>query len=141
MLMETPSDVTVLKENEIFVFGSNESGKHGAGAARFAHKNFGAEYGVGHGFTGRCYAIPTKNRKIQTLRLSIIRIYVLNFIMKSMQYPELKFLVTPVATGLAGYTPEQIAPMFIDAIDCKNIYLPRSFWLVIYNIIGGKSYD
>lgn len=55
----TPTMVTELKEDEIFVFGSNLHGLHGGGAARYAFDHFGAEYGVGVGFTGQCYAIPT----------------------------------------------------------------------------------
>lgn len=50
----TPEFITTLKENEIFVFGSNIHGAHGGGAARFAYENFGAEWGVGEGLTGRC---------------------------------------------------------------------------------------
>ena len=48
--------ISTLGENEIFVFGSNIQGAHGGGAAWFAHKAFGAEWGVGEGLTGRTYA-------------------------------------------------------------------------------------
>ena len=58
-LRVTPEYITSLKPNEIFVFGSNIDGFHGGGAAYTAHKLFGAEWGVGVGPTGQCYAIPT----------------------------------------------------------------------------------
>ena len=56
-------DIRILKDNEIFVFGSNESGIHGAGAAFLANKKFGAVYGEGIGLFGKSYAIPTKDKK------------------------------------------------------------------------------
>ncbi len=60
----TPDRITSLKDNEIFVFGSNKEGMHGGGAARIAYEDFGAEWGVGIGMTGQCYAIPTMDRSI-----------------------------------------------------------------------------
>lgn len=48
----TPDFITSLKDNEIFVFGSNLYGMHGGGAAHVAHQKFGAEWGVGVGKTG-----------------------------------------------------------------------------------------
>ena len=55
--------INELKENEIFVFGSNPEGRHGAGTAKIAKEKFGAVYGVGRGLTGQCWALPTKNLK------------------------------------------------------------------------------
>jgi len=141
ILRVTPEIITELKPNEVFVFGSNESGFHSLGAALFARNNFGAVYGVGHGYTGQCYALPTKDKKVRTMRLSIIAIYVLNFIKKAEQNPDKIHLVTKIGCGLASLTAEQIAPMFLEAIDVKNIYLPQEFWIIIYNIIGGKVYE
>ncbi len=116
------SNITELKPNEVFVFGSNLSGIHGGGAARFAHDKFGAEMGVGVGFTGQCYAIPTKSKGItRTLEIEEIKPYVDYFIQAAKKERFKTFLVTEIGCGLAGYSPEDIAPLFKDAIDIENI--------------------
>lgn len=109
----------------IFVFGSNEAGVHGAGAARYAHQNCGAIWGQGFGLAGRSFAIPTKDRKIETLPLSEIAKHVGWFIAIARTMPEENFLVTRIGCGLAGYTDDQIAPMFRDAPD--NCFLSMAF--------------
>lgn len=130
----TMCEITELKENEIFVFGSNTAGRHGKGAALTARK-FGAVYGKGVGPMGRTYAIPTKDNKIKTLPLNNIASYVEKFINYAQQHPELVFLVTPIGCGLAGYTPTDIAPMFKKCIENKmdNVKLPESFLEVLLN--------
>lgn len=105
---------------DIFVFGSNLAGRHGAGAAKFAKENFGAEYGVGSGFTGDSYAIPTKNGSNganlrdprQTLSLDLIKQYVDQFKITARRNSHLRFIVTRIGCGRAGYTDSQIAPLF-----------------------------
>lgn len=101
--------------NSIFVFGSNEAGIHGAGAAAYAHKRLGAEWGVGNGPTGSCYAIPTKDRKIWTLHLSVIRAYIQGFMRFAAEMEQNDFKITQIGCGLAGWKPGQIAPMFTRA--------------------------
>jgi hypothetical protein len=96
----------------IFVFGSNEAGRHGAGAARYAHTARGAKYGVGVGRTGECYAIPTKDMRIQSLPLHTIQEYVNGFIEHAKKATDCDFQVTCIGCGLAGYKHEDIAPMF-----------------------------
>jgi hypothetical protein len=96
----------------IFVFGSNLAGRHGKGAALFARANHGAVYGQGVGRTGNSYAIPTKDAKLQTLPLPTIRSYILDFLDYAKAHPELTFNVTRVGCGLAGYTDQDIAPLF-----------------------------
>lgn len=114
---------------EIFVFGSNLAGRHGRGAALYARQNHGAKYGVGVGRTGDSYAIPTKDAKIKTLPLTEIAKYVADFLDYAKEHQELTFKVTAIGTGLAGYTHEQIAPMFKGAtINCK---LPRDWQLML----------
>lgn len=100
----------------IFVFGSNLAGRHGMGAAYTARKEWGAEYGVGVGPTGRAYAIPTKNEKLQTLKLSEIKPHVEKFIDFAKQNPQLVFYVTRIGCGLADYKEKQIRPLFDDYI-------------------------
>lgn len=113
---------------EIFVFGSNLAGRHGKGAALHAVKNCGAVYGKGFGHYGNSFAIPTKDANIKTLPLTIINEYVIKFIQYAKNNPSLIFKLTPIGCGLAGYTPDDIAPMFVDAPD--NVILPIEFKIV-----------
>ena len=133
----TPENITELKDNEIFVFGSNEAGIHGAGAARLALEKFGAIDGLGFGMTGvsHSFAIPTKDWHIRTLPLDVIEFYVNRFIDFAKNSPYLHFLVTQIGCGLAGYKPEQIAPLFRRCLLFKNVSLPQSF---IDVLSGGK---
>ena len=114
--------ISQLGENEIFVFGSNVQGMHGGGAAWYAHKNFGAEWGVGEGLTGRTYALPTMEGSASLAHA------VKNFTACARQHPELTFLVTAVGCGIAGYSPSEVAPLFKDAATLENVYLPRVFY-------------
>ena len=95
-----------LKENEVFVFGSNLDGLHIGGAAKLAHEKFGAQMGIGAGFQGKSYAIPTMNGWNTLLRYSN------QFIDFASHYPELTFLLTPIGTGIAGYSYKEIEPVF-----------------------------
>ena len=119
----TPEYITSLKSNEIFVFGSNLAGMHGGGAARTARLYFGAVLGNGDGPQGQSYAIPTMQGGVET-----IRPYVDKFIDYAKAHPEQTFLVTPIGCGIAGFTPDDIAPLFEKAVDVENIHLPQSFW-------------
>lgn len=124
----TPENITELNEGEIFVFGSNLSGRHGKGAAKTA-LGFGAKWGQGWGKQGRSYGIPTKDVSVyKTLTIPQIAHYVGEFIEYAKDTPELTFLVTEIGCGLAGLKPKQIAPLFKDAIEVENIHLPASFW-------------
>lgn len=119
----TPDYISSLNPNEIFVFGSNLAGMHGGGAARTARLHFGAVLGNGDGPQGQSYAIPTMQGGVET-----IRPYVDKFIRYAKAHPDETFLVTPIGCGIAGFTPEDIAPLFEDAVYVENIYLPQSFW-------------
>ena len=99
----------------IFCFGSNEAGIHGAGAALYAFKNKGAKWGKGYGPSGYSFALPTKDKRIKTLPINKIAAYVDAFIRYAHTHPQLKFQVTQLGCGLAGFKPEQIAPLFIGA--------------------------
>lgn len=122
----TPSWIDDLQENQVFVFGSNLAGMHGGGAARIARLRFGAVMGNGVGMQGRSYAIPTMQGGTET-----IRPYVNDFIAYAKEHPELTFLVTPIGCGIAGFEPEDIAPLFELASNVENIWLPKSFWEVL----------
>lgn len=122
----TPEWIDDLQENQVFVFGSNLAGMHGGGAARIARLRFGAVIGNGVGMQGRSYAIPTMQGGTET-----IRPYVDDFIAYAKEHPELTFLVTPIGCGIAGFEPEDIAPLFEKARNVENIWLPESFWEVL----------
>ena len=118
----TPERISELKENEIFVFGSNLAGAHGGGAARLAYKRFGAVWGEGVGLHGQTYAIPTMQGGVET-----IKPYVDAFIRFAKVHSQLTFLVTRIGCGIAGFRDEEIAPLFTDAINVENIILPKEF--------------
>lgn len=105
----------------IFVFGSNLAGIHGAGAALFARLHRGAIVGQGVGLQGHSYAIPTKDERIRTLPLARIKPHVLEFIEFARKNPQLKFEVTRIGCGLAGYVDNDIGPMFKGAPDNCNL--------------------
>ena len=113
--------IAQLGENEIFVFGSNIQGMHGGGAAWYAHNNFGAEWGVGEGLTGRTYALPTMEGEASMTHA------VQKFTECARQHPELTFLVTAVGCGIAGYSPSEVAPLFKEAEALNNVFLPQVF--------------
>lgn len=119
----TPDWITDLEDGQVFCFGSNLRGAHGGGAARLAFERFGAEWGVGVGPTGRCYAIPTMQGPVET-----IKPYVDEFIAYAGDHPEKTFLVTRIGCGIAGFRDEEIAPLFREAVELKNVWLPDSFW-------------
>lgn len=114
-----------MSERVIFVFGSNLAGRHGAGAAKWAYENKGAIYGQGVGMMGDSYGIPTKDENIQTLSLDRIRIFVNLFMEYAQNHPHMKFQLTPIGCGLAGYKPFQIAPMFKGV--SENVMIPDEF--------------
>jgi RNA polymerase sigma factor (sigma-70 family) len=118
-----PDRITSLEPNEVFVFGSNLAGMHGCGAARQALLKFGAVMGQGIGMHGQSYAIPTMQGGVDT-----IRPYVDDFIAFARQHPDKRFLVTQIGCGIAGFSPEDIAPLFRNAVNVENVYLPSSFW-------------
>lgn len=126
----TPEKITYLGKYEVFVFGSNEAGIHGAGAAKLALK-WGAGTGLGEGHYGKTYAIPTKDMNIDTLPLDKIQEYILTFIEYAKNNRNLLFYVTAIGCGLAGYFPNDIAPLFKTAIEVDNIMLPESFWEIL----------
>lgn len=119
----TPDNIRSLAENEIFVFGSNLAGMHGGGAARAARLYFGAVMGQGTGLQGKSYAIPTMQGGTET-----IQPYVDEFIAFAKSHPEMKFLVTRIGCGIAGFDAADIAPLFRGAMKVQNISLPKDFW-------------
>jgi len=125
----TPDFITELKPNEIFVFGSNLAGAHGGGAAYIAYEKFGAVWGQGVGLQGQSYAIPTMQGGVDT-----IKPYVDEFMAFAQAHKEYTFLVTRIGCGIAGFTADEIAPLFYHAMDVENIILPEDFAQIIYDM-------
>ena len=118
----TPEMNSELRPDEVFVFGSNLAGMHGAGAAYAAFKHFGAMMGCGDGLRGQSYAIPTMQGGVET-----IAPYVDTFISFAKEHPEKFFYVTRIGCGIAGFHDRDIAPLFASAVGVDNICLPESF--------------
>lgn len=100
---------------KVLVFGSNCKGIHGAGSARVAAMAWGAKFGVGEGLTGRAYAIPTKETPYKRRLLSDVKCSVDRFLGVARSRPDLQFLVVRVGCSLAGFTDQQMAPLFSGA--------------------------
>lgn len=119
------SIVKTLPENTIFVFGSNMAGKHMGGAAKTAFQHFGALLGVGRGWSGQSFAIPTMNEHLQQMPLSQIQHYVEDFKIYTANHPKNTYFLTSIGCGVAGYKVEEIAPMFKGI--SPNVIFPESF--------------
>ncbi len=127
----TPENITHVEPNQIFVYGANEKGVHGAGAAKLALR-WGAKMGQ-YELVGQTYGIPTKDKKIQILPPDKIQVHVDNFFATAFSHTEYEFLVSKIGCGLAGYRPEDIAPLFkiIKTGVFENVILPEEFYKYI----------
>ena len=117
--------IEALQPDAVFVFGSTAHGAHGGGAARFAYDRFGAVWGQAEGLQGQSYGIDTMSG------LSVFEEQAGRFVAFAAEHPELRFLMTEVGCGIAGYTPEQVAGFFRGAPG--NVVLPESF----VEVLGG----
>lgn len=123
--MFTSENITELKKNEVFVFGSNLAGRHAAGAAKVAHDHFGAVYGVGEGLIGQSYALPTLDKKLQQRNDEQLTMSVRKLWKCAKENPDKVFLLTKVGCGIAGYDEEYMADKFKDAPG--NIIKPKGW--------------
>lgn len=127
----TPENITHLEPNQVFVFGSNTSGRHGKGAAKLAMK-WGARYGKGEGLYGQTYALPTLDDRFKQLLLGNISVHIRRFLKCAKEHPDLEFLVTKVGCGLAHFKVKEIAIQFFQFDDFRplpeNIVLPIEFF-------------
>ena len=126
----TPYNITELKENEIFVFGSNSCGVHNGNAASTAMK-FGAIMGQAAGAQRQTYAIPSRD-------MENFKKYIDDFLVYAKQHPEYTFLVTEIGCGISGHSPSEIAPLFKEALKMDNIHLPLVFWDILNGGIKGR---
>ena len=68
--------------------------------------------GKGIGLQGQSYALPTKGINICFMKLEEVIPHIEAFKQFALKHPNLDFQVTQVGCGLAGFTKEQIAPLF-----------------------------
>lgn len=124
-----------LNDNEIFVFGSNLGGTHGSGAAHTARR-FGAKIGVYEGLSGQTYAIPTKNlfKGNRSVPLKDIEKSIVKFLSAAKSMSDKTFFLTPIGTGLAGYTMMEIAGLFVGKIIPGNVVVHVDLYKEIMNI-------
>jgi hypothetical protein len=127
----TPSKITSLASNEVFVFGSNLVGIHGAGAARDA-RAFGAIWGQGEGPQGQCYALPTKRSPHESLTLEEVNEAVQRFIEYADQHHDKQFLITRLGCGRAGFLDIEIAPMFAQYVNMPNLSFPLEWGMILH---------
>ena len=117
--------------DDILVYDSNINGYPDTDHDEIFFKKYNITPGRCHGLDGQVYGIPTKDDNLNILPLNRIAKYIKNFIEDASVYPEKRFLVTKIGCGLANYTPEQIAPLFKEAIELDNIPLPEEFWQIL----------
>lgn len=97
-----------LQKDEYIVVGTNRSGHHGAGAAKYAMDYFGLEWGCGSGISGNTYALSTMEGW-ESLTESVIE-----FIKFAISNPDKLFYLTSIGTGIAGYEKNDMIPLFSD---------------------------
>lgn len=128
----TPEYITELKPNEIFVFGSNENGAHMGGAAKIAYNKFGAEWGVSVGRTGQTYAIPTLDRDMERVEPEMLYINILDFVRYVRKNSNLKFYLTKIGCGIAGWSVKEVKKILWEVLNevndfPDNLIIPKDF--------------
>ena len=122
----TPDYIDMLLPNQIFVFGSNALGYHTGGASGTARKKFGAVWGQPEGLQGQSYAIPVDYGK-SVRKDAEVKNAIKRFISFAGKHTELFFFVTRIGCGMGGYRDEEMAQFFREALNLKNVCLPKSF--------------
>ena len=123
----TPDNIQELKENQIFVFGSNMNGNHAGGAARLAVEKFGAIMGRAEGIQGQSYAIPTLDEDMEKVAEEDLINYLANLRHFANEHPEKEFLLTAIGTGIAGFDTDYMAYMVLRANLPGNVTIPEEF--------------
>ena len=118
----TPTKIVTLRNNQIFVFGTDDKGSQKYGAAGLAAKCFGAKVGVVDGPTGMCYALPTMGFTELDLAHAVERFE--QYVRTNLKYT---YLVTAVGCGHAGFDVTKVANMFKGMVGLKNVMLPEPF--------------
>ena len=136
----TPENITKLKQNEVFVFGSNKAGNHVGGAARVAVEKFGAIMGHGEGLQGQSYAIPTLDEQMDKVSTEELTRSVRRFADYTRHNTDKVFYVTKIGCGIAGFSVEEIVEVFKSVSFGDNVVLPQEFGEEKH-IDGFKGFD
>lgn len=112
----TPERISVLRDNEVFVFGSNLLGHHMGGAARTARRVFNAEMGVFEGLTGQAYALPTLDKDMRRVAPEALRASFHRLLLFALDHPKLTFYLTEVGCGIAGWSIEEVSTLLWEAV-------------------------
>lgn len=131
----TPTRIVSLRNNQIFVFGTDKYGSQKNGAAGLAANSFGAKVGVVNGPTGMCYALPTKGFSFNELAQAVVQFE--KYVRNNSKYT---FLITAVGCGHAGFNVKDVAPLFIGLIGLRNVMLPDAF-LKVYRELCREYFD
>lgn len=131
----TPEHIDKLRQNEIFVFGSNLNGWHGGGAALIAHESFGAKLGISEGFTGKTYAIPTLDENMEKVSVEELAVSLSKFFVEVKKHQEYVFYLTKIGCGIAGWSVEEVRRIFWLVVDKftysgnlpNNLIIPKEF--------------
>ena len=97
----------------IFVFGSNENGRHVGGSAQRARESYGAVDGQAYGRQGDSFGIPTRDKRSGSLSVSKVLPYVRGFLEYAKSNPNETFEVPNIGCGQAKYPIDFIAPLFV----------------------------
>jgi hypothetical protein len=112
--------IAKLAPNDIFVCGTNTQGRSGRGAALWAVHNAGLRYGHIRGICGQTYAIVTKDLT-KLSHPSVPREMIVSQIVELYAYAarmlDKNFIIAYSGKGfnLNGYTPKEMASMFVEA--------------------------
>ena len=136
----TPENISKLKQNEVFVFGSNKAGNHVGGAARVAVEKFGAIMGHGEGLQGQSYAIPTLDEQMDKVSTEELTRSVRRFADYTRYNTDKVFYVTKIGCGIAGFSVEEIVEVFKSVSFGDNVVLPQEFGEEKH-IDGFKGFD
>ena len=123
----TPENIQELKENQIFVFGSNMNGNHAGGPARLAVEKFSAIIGQAEALQGQSYAIPTLDKDMEKVTEEDLITYLGNLRNFANEHPEKEFLLTAIGTGIAGFDTNYMAYMALRANLPDNVTIPKEF--------------
>lgn len=123
--------------NNVFVFGSNSAGRHGAGSAKIAVEKFGAIFGQDEGLQGQSYAIPTVDGKIRPLDRGLIQDSANDFLAHVRSNPSKTYWLTEIGTGIAGFSVVEMANLFRHGVNLPNLIFAESFARILY--VRGNS--
>lgn len=123
--MHTPEHITKLKDREIIVVGTNRMGSHLGGLARQAVDNFGLEWGVDEGLSGKCYAFPTLDLRMKKVSHLEFRQSAVRFLATTKALPEYTFYLTKIGTGIAGFSEDYVKEFFKECPD--NVVKPEGW--------------